>query len=291
MTTCDCCGASERVELFQSYIYKLGRCKSCNLHYVDPMPNADERMADVNAGRYGEGLHVINATQQLAAEQLMAPRLQRYIDLAKSWTPAGRFLDVGCGAGFLMTLAQRAGYVTEGIELTADRCMMASQTTGSIIHDRPVEDLDLESEAYDVITLINVFSHLAAPSRTLAELRRLLRPGGIVLVATGEITGEVRKEHLPEWTLGDELFFLGVGTLERYAEKAGLEVVETKKVWLPESIYTRERFKVKGRSSLRNAIKFGFVVVPGALPALRYVMKRRQADNPIYSGVYVLRRL
>lgn len=290
MPTCNCCGANERAELFQSYIYTLVRCTTCNLHYVDPMPNAEERLADVSAGQYGDGQRVMDAGQQLAAERRMERRLQQYIDLARRWSPAGRFLDVGCGAGFLMTLAQRAGYVTEGIELTADRYTVALQTTGSVIHDQPVEELVLDSDAYDVITLINVFSHLADPGRTLAELGRILRPGGVLLVATGEITGEVRKEHLPEWTLGDELFFLGLGTFDRYAEKSGMEVVETHKVWLPDFIYTRDRFKVKGRSPLRNATKFGFLAVPGALPALRYAMKRRQADNPIYSAIYVLQR-
>ncbi len=289
MPKCNCCGASKRAELFQSHIYTLGRCTACNLHYVDPMPDGDERLADVKAGQYGDGQKVMDAKQQLAAEHMMEPRLRQYIDLARRWSPTGRFLDVGCGAGFLMTLAQRAGYVTEGIELTADRHAMASYTTGSVIHDQAVEDIALDSGAYDVITLINVFSHLADPGRTLAELGRILRPGGALIVATGEIAGRVKKAHLPEWTLGDELFFLGVGTLDRYAGARGMEVVESHKVWLPDSIYTRDRFEVKGRSHLRNAMKLGFVTVPGALPALRYAMKRRQADNPIYSAVYVLK--
>lgn len=290
MATCDCCEASDRAELFQSHIYTLVRCTTCNLHYVDPMPNSAARLADVKAGRFGAGQQVMSAEQQLAAEKTMESRLEQYIGLARNWAPTGRFLDVGCGAGFLMSLAQRAGYETEGIELTADRHAMASKVTGSVIHDQPVEDLRLSADAYDVITLINVFSHLSEPSRTLSELARILRPGGILVLATGEIRGEVRKEHLPEWTLGDELFFLGEGTLERYAKLLPMDIVESRRVWLPESIYTRARFRVKGRSHLRNALKLGFIVVPGALPVLRFAMKHRQADNPIFSSVHVLRK-
>lgn len=288
---CNCCKTADCTPLFKSYVYTLVRCNSCNLHFVDPMPDESSRMKDVHEGRFGDDQKVIAADGQYEAEQTMEVIFQGYLDRIQRYVPDGHLLDVGCGAGFFMVLAQRAGFHTTGIELTADRLAKSRATTGSVIHDKPVEQLDLPEGSFDAITLVNVFSHLADPLRTLTTLSKLLRPGGVLLVVTGEISGApVRPEHLPEWTLGDELFFLGEGTMARYAEAMGLEVASVDKRWLPDALYSRERFRVMGRSPIRNAAKRFFLVAPGALPLLHWAMSKRQADNPIHSAVFVLRR-
>lgn len=291
MPVCNCCGAATQRRLFKSHIYTLLQCSTCNLHFVDPMPDSAARMEDVHSGRYGDDLQVLGADGQYSAEQAREPILSGYIELAKKYRSEGRMLDVGCGAGYLMVLAQRAGYKTDGVELTADRHAKAVSTTGSMIYDQPIEDLDLPAETYDVITMINVFSHLANPLRTLKRVAQLLRPGGVIILATGEITGApVRHEHLPEWTLGDELFFLGENTIDRFAESMGVDVAGAHRTWLPDALYSRDQFKIMGRSAKRNAIKRAFLATPGAITLLHYVMTRRQADNPIHNAVFVLRK-
>ena len=289
--SCNCCGVSDYSPLFTCYIFTLVRCNNCGLHFVDPMPDEARRLEEVKEGRYGDGQRVIDAAGQLRAEQALSPLFRAYLDRVRGIVPSGRLLDVGCGAGTLMRVAMESGFVVEGIELTADRLAKARETTGAVVYDKPVEALGLAESSYDVITLVNVFSHLADPRRTLLEIARLLRPGGVVMLATGEISGvPVRREHLPEWTLGDELFFLGDGTIDKFAEQLGLEVASADRRWLPDALYSRERFRVMGRSARRNAVKRAFLVVPGALPTLHWAMSRRQADNPIHSAVFVLRK-
>jgi ubiquinone/menaquinone biosynthesis C-methylase UbiE len=288
MPTCNACGGHDRDDLFTVNGFTLGRCTTCNLHYVDPMPDHDERMADQAAGEYGDGKQVLDADKQLASERTRTAQFQRYLDLVDKWTKPGKLLDVGCGAGHLLTLADQAGYHPEGIELTTERVVVAGRT-GATIHVQPVEELSLPADRYAAITMLDVFSHLADPKATFVELGRLLQSGGVLVVATGEIDGHVRIGHLPEWTLGEELFFLGAGTINRFADAAALEVVDTQRTWLPEAIYTRERFRIRGRSRARNAVKTA-MLAPGLLPAARWVMKRRHADNPIHSAVYVLRK-
>lgn len=291
MQVCNCCGVSDFVPLFAHHVYTLTRCNNCNLHCVNPMPNHEERLKQVHAGRFGDGQRVIDAMGQLRAEQALMPLFASYVGRVRGFVPSGRLLDVGCGAGTLMRVAKQAGFLTEGIELTADRQAKAQEVTGDTVYDKPVEELGLTDASFDAITLVNVFSHLADPRRTLSALSRLLRPGGVMLIATGEIAGlPVRKEHLPEWTLGDELFFLGDGTLHKFAELLQLEVASADRTWLPDALYSRERFRVMGRSFRRNAVKRALLIVPGALPALHWAMVRRQADNPIHNAVFVLRK-
>ena len=159
-----------------------------------------------------------------------------------------------------------------------------------VVHGEPVEDVHFPDSSFDVISLINVFSHLTSPTATLAELRRILKPGGVLVMATGEMTAGVAKSHMFDWNLGDHLYFLGDRTMACYGRKLGFEVVHHDRAWLPDQLYTRDWLRLKGRSGLRNAAKTAVLRTPGAFPAFRAVMLRRAAGNAAHSSVFALVR-
>ena len=284
---CNCCGSRDWRALFSENGFCLGQCPSCSLLYVDKMPSVEVRMTEMESGHFANNQVVVGAQHQLSNETARRDHLQRYVDVAAGLVVSGRWLDVGCGAGSLLLLAESAGYEVEGVELTADRREIA-RSAGLKVHDAPVEDLHFGDHTFQVISLINVFSHLTDPAATLRELRRILSPGGVLVLATGEVTGEVKKHHITRWNLGDHLYFLGDRTLETYADQIGFEVADHHRVWLPEERYSKEWLAAKGRSRLRNGMKWGVLNVPGAYRLVRSVMLRSSADNSIFSGTYAL---
>lgn len=288
---CDCCGSGRWTPLFSENGFQLGRCPDCGLHYIDPMPTATTRMTEMERGHFAGEQNVLSADRQLASEQVQRRRFNSYVKAVKHHKPDGLWLDIGCGSGTLLTLARGAGYSIEGIELTPDRRAVAAEVTQVKIYNRPVEDLAFPDETFDVISLINVFSHLTAPGQTLSELARILKPSGVAVVATGELDVGIAKSHVFRWNLGDHLFFLGNGTMQRYAERTGLRLVSEDVEWTPSLIYTRDRFSVKGRSGMRNSIKRATLATPGALPLIRRIMLRRAAGNAAYSATYVLQKV
>ncbi len=157
------------------------------------------------------------------------------------------------------------------------------------MHGVPVEDAGLPDDSFDVVSMINVFSHLSSPRQTFEELRRILRPGGIVVMATGEMVPGAQKSHMLHWNLGDHLFFLGDRTIDEYAARLDFELLHHTRRWLPEEMYSREWLRSHGRSRRKNAIKTAIDKTPGGLRLLRAVMLRRQADSKAHSGVFVLR--
>jgi SAM-dependent methyltransferase len=283
---CDCCGASAWEYLFTDGGIDLGRCARCGLHYVAQMPFTEERMSEMEAGHFAETESVLNADALLQGQRVREREFAGYVDVARRFAPAaGKWLDIGCGAGMLMLLAQKQGIEVEGIELTADRRQLARRVTGAEVHGKPLEELDLAPGSFAAITMINVFSHLTRPSDTLAQIGRVLMPGGILLLRTG-----VKKGHVISWYLGDHLYFLGDGTIEAFAAKLDFPLVHRERQWAPDQLFRRERFLQKGRSRLRNLVKSAIVHTPGAMAALRWTMLRRQADNPIHNSTLVLRR-
>ena len=289
VSPCDCCGGREWRELFTLSGVDLGRCQQCALHYVSPLPTREERTAEVHLGRFRGEEEVTSAELQLAFERQSEERFRGYVELAARHAPPGRWLDVGCGTGTLMRLAQERGVEIEGVELGDDRRELAQRMTEATVHDRPVEELDLEPGSLAAATMIDVFSHLTSPRETLSVIGRALTPNGVLVLHTSEVGLGVRPHHQPSWELGEHLFFLGEGTIESYADSLGMKVVQRDRIWMPETVFTRERFRMKGRSALRNAVKAAFLYTPGAFRALRwYMLRRRQADNPVHVSTIAL---
>lgn len=287
-SNCDCCGSRAWVPLFDENGVTLGRCTECDLHYVDDIPDPNQRMTEMEAGHYADSEQINAASKQDRGEQILRDRFQGYVDRAVRHVDGGRWLDIGCGAGLLMLLAADAGFETEGIELSGDRRVLAEQNTGSTVHGLPVEEVRYPDDSFDVISLINVFSHLISPTQTFDELRRILRPGGVVVLATGEMTDGVRHRDQLNWCLGDHLYFLGDRTMDRYATKSGFAVLEHDRRWLPDAMWSREWLKLRGRSRAKNAVKTVVDRTPGGLRLMRAAMLRRQADSKAHTSEFVL---
>src|SRR3546814_16750584 len=74
-------------------------------------------MTEMEEGHYAGSREILDATRQIEAEKILEQRFQKYVDLARATTPAGKWLAIGCGGGLLVELAPLAGYQGEAIEL------------------------------------------------------------------------------------------------------------------------------------------------------------------------------
>ena len=288
---CDCCGQAAWEYLFTLSGVDLGRSAECGLHYVAQMPARSQGGPEVEEEIVGENHQVTSAEVQHQFERQSVARFSRYVELVGRFAPPGKWLDVGCGTGTLIRLALERGVEIEGIELGHDRLELARKLTGVPIHDRPVEELPLDAGSLAAVIMIDVFSHLTSPKETLGAIQEALQPGGVLLLHTSEIGRGAKPHHQPAWGLGEHLFFLGEGTIERYAADLGSVVVHRERVWLPETVFTRDRFRMRGRSRMRDLAKRIVLHTPGVFRLLRwYMIRHRQADNPLYASTIVMRK-
>jgi len=97
-----------------------------------------------------------------------------------------KVLDFGCGTGRVLrhfqSEAQRAEFW--GCDIHAPSIVWLSENLANVhvFKNKEVAELPLESNYFDLIYVISVFTHLASTWKAwLAELRRVLKPGGILL--------------------------------------------------------------------------------------------------------------
>jgi SAM-dependent methyltransferase len=100
---------------------------------------------------------------------------------ALSLPPGAQVLDAGCGSGRTMQELESYGAV-RGVELDEAAAQMArSRGHGEVIVGR-LEQLPWPDATFDLITSLDVIEHTPDDRATLAELRRVCRPGGRLLV-------------------------------------------------------------------------------------------------------------
>jgi 2-polyprenyl-3-methyl-5-hydroxy-6-metoxy-1,4-benzoquinol methylase len=104
--------------------------------------------------------------------------------------PPGRLLDVGCGDGLFLKLAAQHRWEGSGVELSPAACELARQNLGGgirqqaagTIHCGDLAGARFQENFFDVVTLFNVLDHLPDPLGELRAIRRLLKPGGLLMI-------------------------------------------------------------------------------------------------------------
>ncbi|MEU0299373.1 class I SAM-dependent methyltransferase [Streptomyces sp. NPDC006175] len=108
-----------------------------------------------------------------------------------------RILDVGCGAGHYAAELLAAGAEVVGIDGSATLLGHARERLGDRaelhVHDAETPLDFIDDSSFDGVVCALVFHHIADRPRLLGELRRVLRPGGWLLVSTTHPTADWRE--------------------------------------------------------------------------------------------------
>jgi SAM-dependent methyltransferase len=95
--------------------------------------------------------------------------------------PDARLLDAGCGSGRTLDDLARYGQVS-GVDLSPEAVAAARRRGHDDVRVARVEELPFADATFDVVTCLDVVEHTPDDRATLAELRRVTRPGGLMVV-------------------------------------------------------------------------------------------------------------
>lgn len=210
---CRACGSSDtdsrgsKRGTFLPRDYAFHACRACGLLFVEPFSGFE--IYD-DAYYRGEGADPFVDYESEYRDWRRTDRRLEFADLARladgyvrarpaaGATPL-RVLDFGCGAGgFLKFLRERGELGGRPLDLTGhDVGSYADQLKrrdGFRILD--LAEIAREPDAaYDVIAMIEVIEHLPAPAEPLALIARLLKPGGLLLLTTGNLDCRVARRQ------------------------------------------------------------------------------------------------
>lgn len=180
--------------------YSFYDCQDCGLLFVEPFAGFEIYNDAYYRGEGPDPFVDYEAEYRDWRRTDRGLEFEDFVRIARehlgSATPDGSsrplaWLDFGCGAGgFLKYLRELGSLAGRPLELTGhDVGSYAEQLArqdGFRILD--LQALAREPEArYDIISMIEVIEHLPAPAEQLALVERLLKPGGLLLLTTGNL--------------------------------------------------------------------------------------------------------
>ncbi len=204
-----------------SIFNNIVRCKCCGLTYMNP------RDADVRRF-YRE---VIDNAYIESCEQRI-DLFKSHLRLLRKYTNGkGNLLDLGCYAGIFAGEAKREGYNVVGIEPSKWAVEFARKNIGvSGILEGSWDEVSLEQNSFDVITMLDVIEHIEDPSSCLKQIYNWLRKDGIVAITThdiGSLFARLLREKYP-WLMRFHLYHFEPKTLSTMLYKNNLEPITVK---------------------------------------------------------------
>ena len=218
---CVVCDRTDRVTDLTLDEWTIERCPSCGLRVLTPEP-AGEQLVEV----FEDG-SIYAGALDLEAELLS--RAGATLALLERSVAPGRLLDVGCGPGFLLRAGAARGWTPTGID-PSPFSVERARAAGFEAHQGMVEDLGLPAASYDAVALMQVIEHVTDPRALLAECRRLLRPGGALVVATpnpASLLAKVKRERFNYWIPPVHCVWYTPRALRRSLARAGFSRVRT----------------------------------------------------------------
>ncbi len=227
---CPVCGSHEPAPLFTRDGFEMVRCTVCACVHVAQDPSTIDFDALYGEAYYTGGSQAVFA-DYLGQEAARRAQARRKLWMLRHLPPrvprGGRLLDVGCAAGFFLAEA-RVHYEVQGVELSAWSSAYARDRLGVPVFTGTLQQAALVADRFDVVTMWDVIEHVPDPVPLLTEARRVLRPGGRLVLTTGDWGSRYARSKGADWHLMTPPWHLTMfsrNTLANAAARAGLHVV------------------------------------------------------------------
>jgi len=197
----------------------LVECVDCRVVYA---PAAIEDRAEFGDHYYVEGAYADYVQDRDAIQRSAVTRL-RMLERAVT---GRRLLDVGCAAGYFLEAARTRGWNVAGLELSAYAVQLARRLPLEIFETSILAPPSLPG--FDAITMWDTIEHILRPDIAVENARRLLRPGGVLAISTGDRRSLVARALGRRWRLMNDpthKFFFDEPNLSSLLAAAGFTVV------------------------------------------------------------------
>ena len=238
---CDLCGTDASDLLFEArdtllrlpYVFCLVRCRVCGLIYLNPRPTRDamRRFYQTEYFESFTGGRISSLTGRRlfkAVYNRLTGRLAGKVETL----PPGCVLDVGCGDGRYLGVFQARGWDAFGVEPSAVAFERAKSLGLKVFHGG-LPEARLPSGAFDLAIMRYTIENMHNPSEVLADVHRVLRPGGKLFLAAPMIDCPIARVFRHSTSYVDaprHLYYFTIETLTRLLEKHAFRVTELRRV-------------------------------------------------------------
>jgi len=261
--------------------FDIFRCDDCGFLFTQDHPG-ENAISDYYKSE--EYLSHNDRTRSLSALLYRIVRslmLNRKLGIVKRFSGlnSGTLLDIGSGSGHFVSFMKVKGWRVSGIEINMKAREESSQKFDIQIFD-PAQISILASGSFDCITLWHSLEHFQDPFKYAGEIKRLLKPEGVCVLAlpnSASCDAQYYREFWGAWDVPRHLWHFNPDTFRAFSEKSGFTLIDT--LSLPLDVFYISTLSEKYRSS---GLYFISGIIKGIWFSLLSAFKKERRSSMIY---------
>jgi len=207
-------------------IFELKYDNELDLLITHPQPKADQLPKYYESDDYISHTDGKRSLFEKAYHFVKNIALKNKTDLIESLQKdKGSLLDIGAGTGDFIIAAQQKGWNVTGFEPSEKAKSIAIQKGVSFCE----KTQDLPNDSFDVITMWHVLEHVPDPEKQIAELKRLIKPTGTILIAVPNFNSFDAKHYGKFWAAYDvprHLFHFSKTAIRKLFENENVDLIK-----------------------------------------------------------------
>lgn len=271
MNTCKCpwCNSEKtqiylrvKDEFLSHEDFQIHECLDCGLLFTAPRPSKDKIGEYYKSEEYYSHQENKKGFIPKLYERVKSINLKHKYKIAIDGKSVGKMLDIGCGVGDFLHTAEQHGWQCTGVEPSEDaKAIAQKRIKAEILSSDALEKIP--NETFDVITMWHVLEHVDNIKWQVAQLYRLIKPNGKVVIALPNYQSYDAQFYKELWAAYDvprHLNHFNKKTLAKIFDSCGLKLIKTEKlIWDAYYIsYMSEQYKHHSLPLLRGTFR-GFV--------------------------------
>jgi len=152
--------------------------------------------------------------------------------LNRTFPQGAAILDVGCASGFFLD-SLGSTWKKHGLEILHVAAERARRRPGICVHECDIESAKFADKSFDAASAFDVLEHLADPTPFFAEVERILKPAGHLILGTGNSQSISALMSGSRWTylcIPEHVSFFSPRSLRVALQRAGFSHIEFKRI-------------------------------------------------------------
>lgn len=220
--------------------------------------------ASIYTEDYFQGGHVDGYADYRGSEAELRQEFRQVLAALRTHVRGGRLIELGCAYGYFLEEA-RAAFEVCGVEIS-EHARAACIARGLEVSREASPEFLARTGPFDAAVMLDVLEHMPDPGAALRALHANMRPGGQLLITTGDFGSLLSRAMGKRWRLmtpPQHLWFFSRRTVTALLARHGFEVHTFEHPWkrVPLNLvaYQVTRY-LRSQSLLRK------ITIPGAIP-------------------------